>query len=75
MVCIDIKESGKKIHTMRVNKGFTATELAAALGGITFQSIYNWETGKCLPSIDNLVWLAKVFDTTVDELLVVKTIG
>ena len=34
------------------------------------QAIYKWQNGCCLPSIDNLVILAAVLGTTVDDILV-----
>ena len=36
------------------------------------QAVYKWIHGECLPSIDNLVVLAKVFKTTVDKIIVVE---
>jgi transcriptional regulator with XRE-family HTH domain len=35
------------------------------------QAIYNWLSGKNMPSIDNLVILAEVFGVPVDEIVVV----
>ena len=34
------------------------------------KTIYKWQNGCCLPSIDNLVVLAAVLGTTVDAILV-----
>jgi len=34
--------------------------------------IYKWQNGQSLPAIENLVVLAKMMDTTVDDLLVVN---
>ena len=34
------------------------------------QAIYKWQWGQCLPSIDNLFALSKLFNTSIDEILV-----
>ena len=34
------------------------------------QTIYKWQNGDCVPSIDNLVILAAVLGVTIDEILV-----
>ena len=43
-----------------------------ALGFNSPQSIYKWQAGTALPSIDNLVALAAVLQVPVDEILVVN---
>ncbi|MDE5747803.1 MAG: helix-turn-helix domain-containing protein, partial [Acetatifactor sp.] len=37
--------------------------------GVTRQAITKWETGKGLPDVENIVIIAEIFKTTIDELL------
>lgn len=34
------------------------------------QAVYKWEQGKCFPTVDNFVALARMYDMHVEELLV-----
>lgn len=45
-------------------------EILAEKLNVTRQSISLWETGECLPSLDNVVALAKLFNISTDDLLV-----
>lgn len=72
MPTIDMIATGKNISLMRINAGMTVKNLQDVFGFATPQAIYKWQHGTALPTIDNLVVLAKVFDVTVDDILVVK---
>jgi hypothetical protein len=47
-------------------------ELQNIFGFNNHMSIYKWQQGKCLPTIDNLVILADVFGVRIEEILVIK---
>src|SRR6266853_2757872 len=60
---------GKKIHTLRLEKGLTLPELAEKAGvskGFVFQIE---DDGKTNPSLETLNKLAKALDVTIAELL------
>ena len=59
---------GKKIAEYRRAKGMTQDELAERLG-VSPQAVSKWENGLSCPDIMLLPVLAKLFDTTVDDLL------
>ncbi|MCL2593174.1 MAG: helix-turn-helix transcriptional regulator [Defluviitaleaceae bacterium] len=59
---------GKKIAYYRKAKGMTQDSLAESLG-LTPQAISKWENDQTCPDITLLSPLAKLFGTTVDELL------
>ena len=42
-------------------------------GKATPQAIYKWIHGTSMPTIDNLVILAAIFDVTMDDIVVVDT--
>ena len=69
---IDIKETGHKINVLRVINGLSVRDIQDYLGFSTPQAIYKWQRGECLPTIDNLVALAKIFHVKLDEIIVIK---
>ncbi len=72
---MDIKETGKKITSLRKNAGMSVKNLKEVIGGISLQAIYQWENGGRIPSIDNLVMLSEIFHVTVDDIVVRKRKG
>ena len=56
------------LKEMRKEKKLTQTELATKLN-INQKSYSNWESGKAEPTLDNIIKLANILDTTTDELL------
>lgn len=56
------------IKKIRVQKGFTQSEVASALG-VSSVVYSRYETGKRQPSIDTLIQMADIFGVTVDYLL------
>ena len=55
---------------MREEAGYSVKDIQDIFGFSTPQAIYKWQRGVTLPTVDNLVVLAAVFGTTVDEILV-----
>lgn len=56
------------LKELRIEKKLTQTELASKLN-ISQKSYSNWESGKAEPTLDNIIKLANILDTTTDELL------
>jgi len=71
---MQIDEIGKDIARRRKAQGLSQEELANQLG-VTRQAVSKWESGAALPSVDNMVELARVFDASVDELLRLEHAG
>lgn len=68
---IDIKKTGKNIERLRRMSGLKVSDLEEAFGyTVTYQAIYKWQRGESLPSVDNLVALASLFNCKVDQILV-----
>ena len=64
----DMIKIGKRIASLRKTCGMTQMSLANSLG-ISYQAVSNWERGLAMPDIANLKELAKVLETTVDDIL------
>lgn len=68
---INLKRTGENISMLRKRKGLSVNELQRRTGLSAPQTIYQWEKGTILPSVDNLVILADVFGVTIDEIIIV----
>lgn len=71
---IDMSMTGRNIAALRSKAGLSVRDLQNIFGFATPQAIYKWQHGTALPSIDNMVVLAAVFDVTIDRILVVSGI-
>lgn len=58
----------KYFASLRKDKGYTLEDVGKKLG-VGKSTISNWEHGRRKPSIENLKKIAKLFETTVDELI------
>ena len=73
MPTIDMLATGRNIMRLREAAGMTVKDVQDIFGFATPQAIYKWQHGTAMPTIDNLVVLAALFDVTVDQILVVDT--
>ena len=71
---LDLAATGAKIKTVMKNKGITARELQIIMDFPYVQTIYNWFAGKNMPTIDNLVVLAKILAVPMDDLVVTSLV-
>ena len=69
---IDMKLTGERISSLRRNCGLSVRQLQDYFGFSSPQAIYKWEYGTNIPSIDNLVMLAKIFHVSMDEIIICK---
>ncbi|MCM1103008.1 MAG: helix-turn-helix domain-containing protein [Clostridium sp.] len=58
----------EKLKEIRKNEGISQEQLAERIG-VSRQAITKWETGKGLPDVENMMIIAEIFKTTIDELL------
>ena len=69
---IDMTATGMNITRLRKNAGMTVRDLQAIFGFANPQAIYKWQRGETMPTLDNMIVLAAVFNVTVDEILVLE---
>lgn len=69
---IDMAKTGQNIMSLRKQAGLSVKNLQDIFGFSTPQAIYKWQHGTALPTIDNLVVLAAVFQVRVDDILAVE---
>lgn len=68
---IDLIKTGENIKRLRKEKNLSVKDLQEILSLESAQAIYRWQWGETLPTIDNLVALAKVFDCTINDILII----
>ncbi|MBR0464328.1 MAG: helix-turn-helix transcriptional regulator [Clostridia bacterium] len=72
---IDMTATGINIARLRSRAGISVKALQDVFGFNTPQAIYKWQRGTALPTVDNLVVLAAVFEVRIDEILVFQEDG
>ena len=68
---VDLNKTGQNICILRKRSGVSVRELQELLGFATPQAIYKWQHGISLPTVDNLVALARILDVSMEEILAV----
>lgn len=69
---IDVVATGENIVALRAAAGLTVRDLQEVFGFTTPQAIYKWQHGTAMPTLDNLVILAAVFEVAIDDIIVVE---
>ena len=69
---IDLVETGRSIERHRRQAGMTVRDLQDYFGFEYPQAIYKWQHGECLPTVDNLLALARLLRVAMEDLLVWK---
>lgn len=69
MVTIDMEKTGKKIKEIRKRSGMTIRQVQEACG-ISVAAVCKWQNGQAMPTLDNLIILADLWDVKMDDLIV-----
>ena len=64
--------TGANIKRMRIAAKMTVRDIQNIFGFGSINTIYKWEKGISMPTIDNMVVLAKILNTTIDAIISVK---
>ena len=70
---IDVKATGENILRRRIERGCTVLDVQRYLNLACPQSVYHWQAGRTLPSIDNFYALSVLLGTTVNDLVVERS--
>ena len=68
---INLVATGQNIVRLRKAAGLSVKDLQEIFGFATPQAIYKWQKGTAMPTIDNLVMLALIFQVKMDDIIVV----
>ena len=69
---IDMIRTGENINRLRQDAGISVRELQEVFCFATPQAIYKWQHGTTLPTIDNLVVLARILGVSMEDILVLE---
>ena len=71
---IDVEKTSLRLKEIREQKNIKISTLQKLFHFDYPQAIYSWENPdkKSLPCIDNIVYLAKLYDVSIDDLIVLK---
>lgn len=69
---IDVIETGININDLRMSAGLSVKDIQNVFGFSTPQAVYKWIRGDSIPSVDNLVALAKVLGVTINDIIICK---
>ncbi len=69
---IDAKRTGVNIKKECRKQGFTAKRLQHSLGLGAIQSIYDWFSGRTLPSLDNLLAISRLLGVPMEKLIICR---
>ena len=69
---IDMIRTGENINRLRQDAGISVRKLQEVFGFATPQAIYKWQHGTTLPTIDNLVVLARILGVSMEDILVLE---
>ena len=72
MPAVDMVATGMNINRLREDAGLTVKDIQMIFGFATPQAIYKWQHGVALPTVDNLVVLARILGVTIDEIIVIR---
>ena len=67
---IDVEATAQRIDSRRIENPLTVRDLQNVFGFSSPQAVYGWIRARSVPSVDNLVVLASVLHTTLDDLIV-----
>lgn len=66
---IDVKATGSNIKNLCREKRITAKEISDYMNFSNVQSVYNWFSGKTMPSLDNFYALSRLLEVTMEEII------
>ena len=64
------EETGRRIKELMSQKRLKVKDVQDACGFEQPQAVYKWLSGKSLPSIENMVILSVILETSIDSILV-----
>ena len=69
---LDKDATSKKIRSLIAKSAFTHERLAELLQLNSPRVIYDWQSGKKMPNVENLFNLALIFNMKMEDLLIMK---
>lgn len=71
---IDLPATGQNIKQLARARKITVTALGA-ICHVSRTAVYKWYSGVCMPTVDNLVALSRLFGVAIDDLIAVTEVS
>jgi len=71
---INLIKTGRNIKLLRIKNGYSVRELQEIFNFTYPQAIYAWQDGKAVPTIDNLIVLSRLFNVSIEKIIVTDEI-
>lgn len=75
MIKINNLATGVKMRSCRKAAGYSVEQVCERLDLGRQTTVYEWESGKQLPSLIHMAELAHIYNTTIDNILVSEDIA
>lgn len=69
---IDMCKTGENIKHLREERNISVSALQDYLGLASPQAIYHWQRGACLPTVDHLCALSRLFNVPMEDILILE---
>ena len=66
---IDMRRTGAKIKSLCKERNITVKDIQRQLYIGAFQTVYDWFSGKSLPSLDNFYRLSKMLNVHMEDII------
>ena len=66
---INLPKTGAKIDLLRKKANLSVKDIQKIFGFESPQAVYKWIHGRSLPTVDNLIILAEIFNVTIEDIL------
>ena len=73
MPVIDMAATGRNIRNRRISAGMTVADVTNACG-VSAAAVSKWQSGQSVPTIDNMIILAAIWNCRIDDIIVVQTV-
>ncbi len=67
---LNLEETGKRIKALRRERHMKVEDISNFMGFESPQAVYKWQSGKSMPTVDNLFALSVLFRVPIDAILV-----
>ena len=67
---IDMAATGANIRRLRQEHGLSVRDIQEVMGFEDGSSVYKWEQGRTIPSIEHMMALSRLFDMRMEDILI-----
>ena len=73
MPTIDMTATGQNIRNKRIGAGMSVADITNACG-VSAAAVCKWQNGQSVPTIDNMIILAAIWNCRIDDIVVVRMV-